>query len=214
MARRAVRVIHSCDARFASECFEELDQIIELDLVHITGDTVTVVGAVQGPNFLEGLCAAIVEVGSGIGYAQQMRSIKGFRGVEFTFRPDLEGKAHAVERRRMASHAPAGDGDLFAIRRARGEEDSTAALRGRCQLSIASRHSGRRQGPDESSQVVELLIWKRFGAHQDLGEARAALHFQAGVLAVPFERTGTGHALQAAVIKQVVANTISVEVVV
>src|SRR5438046_6231803 len=125
-----------------------------------------------------------------------MRSIEGVRCIMLTFSADIERETNCVKRRTMTGSALAFTGDWPSLRGARCKKNAPPAFLRWRQFAIRiSNHSGRWQGFDKSCQVLQLLPWEGFGAHQDLGEAWPALHLKAWILPVPLEWSGAGYTL-------------------
>ena len=114
----------------------------------------------------------------------------------------------------MTGNTLAGQWDILAVGFLGRKEDRAAAFLRRRQFAIfVPRHSGRRQRLDKSGQVAQFPRGERFRAHEHLGKPGAALNFECGVFSIPFERGRAGDALETAIVEQVIADAISIEVV-
>src|SRR5579862_4290158 len=96
----------------------------------------TVVRAIKSPYFLQGLRPAIVQIGSRVGHAEQVRSVKGFNRIVLPLGAHVKGEPDRIEWRRMTGHTAIRDGDRFAVRGFRRKENRAAKLLSRAELSI------------------------------------------------------------------------------
>ncbi len=104
--------------------------------------------------------------------------------------------------------------DRFAVLVLRALEDGFAALLCRGQISVGKAVAvgaiGKRV--DEGHQIGELLLIETLRAEEELLGARAAFGRHVGIAAIPFEGLGAGEVLERAVIDDVFAEAVGLEV--
>src|ERR1035437_3936574 len=112
----------------------------------------------------------------------------------------------------MACGAPLAVWDLPAVGRRCGEEDIPPPLLG-FSPRPGRRRPARREREDERVEVVQVLLPERVGAGQHLGEPGPALDPERRVLPRPLDRLGPREPVEVAVVDDVAAHAVDVEVV-